>query len=144
MIETMAGTELPIFTSAQLSQSQSKLHESDPGFEFKLKSEQIRLLSGDLINIGTPTGFVDIIKKEFTGLYNMLGITVPRLPPNISISSGKFLISKDLIDDILKIPKFNYRELPTEENSKTAFELQCIPKNHLGNVSGEAGQLDIV
>ncbi|MBP2616435.1 hypothetical protein [Chryseobacterium jejuense] len=102
---------------------------------------------GDLITSGTPTAFVDIIKKEFTGLYNMLGITVPPFTAqHIGYPSGTSQSPDDLIDDyFLKISKVQTTGTTTTEvDTKKAFELPMIPRGtHLGNVTGSVG-IDIV
>ncbi|SDJ21495.1 hypothetical protein [Chryseobacterium jejuense] len=101
-----------------------------------------------IINNGTGvTGFVDVIRKEFTGLYNMLGITVPPFTAQyIGYPAGTNQSAEDLIDDyFLKISKVQTTGTTTTEvDSKKAFELPMIPRGtHLGNVSGELG-IDIV
>lgn len=101
-----------------------------------------------IINNGTGvTGFVDVIRKEFTGLYNMLGITVPPFTAQyIGYPVGNSQSADDLIDDyFLKISKVQTSGTTTTEvDSKKAFELPMIPRGtHLGNVSGELG-IDIV
>lgn len=101
-----------------------------------------------IINNGTGvTGFVNTIRKEFTGLYNMLGITVPPFTAQyIGYPAGTNQSADDLIDDyFLKISKVQTTGTTTTEvDSKKAFELPMIPRGtHLGNVSGEVG-IDIV
>lgn len=101
-----------------------------------------------IINNGTGvTGFVDVIRKEFTGLYNMLGITVPPFTAQyIGYPAGTNQSADDLIDDyFLKISKVQTTGTTTTEvDSKKAFELPMILRGtHLGNVSGELG-IDIV
>lgn len=101
---------------------------------------------GDLITSGTPTAFVDIIKKEFTGLYNMLGITVPQFTAqHIGFPVGNSQLETDLIDDyFLKISKVEVTGGTATEQPKKAFELPMIPRGtHLGNVTGSMG-IDIV
>ncbi|WP_345987538.1 hypothetical protein AAEU33_11290 [Chryseobacterium sp. Chry.R1] len=102
---------------------------------------------GDLITSGTPTGFVDVIKKEFTGLYNMLGISVPPFTAqHIGFPVGNSQLETDLIDDyFLKISKVQTTGTTTTETEpKKAFELPMIPRGtHLGNISGSVG-IDIV
>lgn len=100
-----------------------------------------------IINNGTGvTGFVDVIRKEFTGLYNMLGITVPPFTAQyIGYPVGNSQSVDDLIDDyFLKISKVEVNGGTATEQPKKAFELPMIPRGtHLGNVSGELG-IDIV
>lgn len=101
-----------------------------------------------IINNGTGvTGFVNTIRKEFTGLYNMLGITVPPFTAQyIGYPAGTNQSAEDLIDDyFLKISKVQTTGTTTTEvDSKKAFELPMIPRGtYLGNVSGEVG-IDIV
>ncbi|MBK1897280.1 hypothetical protein [Chryseobacterium paridis] len=102
---------------------------------------------GDLITSATPTGFVDVIKKEFTGLYNMLGITVPPFTAqHIGYPVGNSQLETDLIDDyFLKISKVQTTGTTTTEvEPKKAFELPMIPRGtHLGNATGSIG-IDIV
>ncbi|OCA80498.1 hypothetical protein BBH99_04010 [Chryseobacterium contaminans] len=101
---------------------------------------------GDLITSGTPTTFVDIIKKEFTGLYNMLGIAVPQFTAqHIGFPVGNSQLETDLIDDyFLKISKVEVTGGTATEQPKKAFELPMIPRGtHLGNVTGSVG-IDIV
>lgn len=101
---------------------------------------------GDLITSGTPTAFVDIIKKEFTGLYNMLGIAVPQFTAqHIGFPVGNSQLETDLIDDyFLKISKVEVTGGTATEQPKKAFELPMIPRGtHLGNVTGSMG-IDIV
>ncbi|WP_336958625.1 hypothetical protein [Chryseobacterium contaminans] len=101
---------------------------------------------GDLITSGTPTAFVDIIKKEFTGLYNMLGIAVPQFTAqHIGFPVGNSQLETDLIDDyFLKISKVEVTGGTATEQPKKAFELPMIPRGtHLGNVTGSIG-IDIV
>jgi hypothetical protein len=102
---------------------------------------------GNLIKSTATTGFVDVIRKEFTGLYNMLGITVPPFTAqHIGFPVGNSQAEDDLIDDyFLKISKVQTSGTTTTEvDSKKAFELPMIPRGtHLGNVSGELG-IDIV
>ncbi|REC63589.1 hypothetical protein DRF65_05715 [Chryseobacterium pennae] len=102
---------------------------------------------GDLIKSTATTGFVDVIKKEFTGLYNMLGITVPPFTAqHIGFPVGNSQSADDLIDDyFLKISKVQTTgSTTTEVDSKKAFELPMIPRGtHLGNATGSVG-IDIV
>lgn len=101
---------------------------------------------GDLITSGTPTAFVDIIKKEFTGLYNMLGIAVPQFTAqHIGFPVGNSQLEADLIDDyFLKISKVEVNGGTATEQPKKAFELPMIPRGtHLGNANGSVG-IDIV
>ncbi|MEJ5106117.1 hypothetical protein [Chryseobacterium sp. MYb328] len=102
---------------------------------------------GDLIKSTATTGFVDVIKKEFTGLYNMLGITVPPFTAqHIGFPVGNSQSADDLIDDyFLKISKVQTTGTTTTEvDSKKAFELPMIPRGtHLGNATGSVG-IDIV
>lgn len=101
---------------------------------------------GDLITSGTPTTFVDIIKKEFTGLYNMLGIAVPQFTAqHIGFPVGNSQLEDDLIDDyFLKISKVEVTGGTATEQPKKAFELPMIPRGtHLGNANGSVG-IDIV
>ena len=101
---------------------------------------------GDLITSGTPTAFIDIIKKEFTGLYNMLGISVPQFTAqHIGFPVGNSQLEADLIDDyFLKISKVEVNGGTATEQPKKAFELPMIPRGtHLGNANGSVG-IDIV
>lgn len=100
-----------------------------------------------IINNGTGvTGFVDVIRKEFTGLYNMLGITVPPFTAQyIGYPAGNSQLETDLIDDyFLKISKVEVTGGTATEQPKKAFELPMIPRGtHLGNATGSVG-IDIV
>ncbi|WP_347220137.1 hypothetical protein [Chryseobacterium sp.] len=102
---------------------------------------------GDLIRSTATTGFVDVIRKEFTGLYNMLGITVPPFTAqHIGFPVGNSQSADDLIDDyFLKISKVQTTGTTTTEiDTKKAFELPMIPRGtHLGNAIGSVG-IDIV
>lgn len=101
---------------------------------------------GDLIKSTATTGFVDVIRKEFTGLYNMLGITVPPFTAqHIGFPAGTNQSVDDLIDDyFLKISKVEVTGGTATEQPKKAFELPMIPRGtHLGNVTGSIG-IDIV
>ncbi|UHO39349.1 hypothetical protein H5J24_04345 [Chryseobacterium capnotolerans] len=102
---------------------------------------------GDLVKSTATTGFVDVIRKEFTGLYNMLGITVPPFTAqHIGFPVGNSQSADDLIDDyFLKISKVQTTGTTTTEiDSKKAFELPMIPRGtHLGNATGNVG-IDIV
>ncbi|WP_284460548.1 hypothetical protein [Chryseobacterium sp.] len=101
---------------------------------------------GDLIKSTATTGFVDVIRKEFTGLYNMLGITVPPFTAqHIGFPAGTTQSVDDLIDDyFLKISKVEVTGSTATEQPKKAFELPMIPRGtHLGNVTGSIG-IDIV
>lgn len=101
---------------------------------------------GDLIKSTATTGFVDVIRKEFTGLYNMLGITVPPFTAqHIGFPAGTNQSVDDLIDDyFLKISKVEVTGSTATEQPKKAFELPMIPRGtHLGNVTGSIG-IDIV
>ncbi|GEN68240.1 hypothetical protein [Chryseobacterium rhizosphaerae] len=107
---------------------------------------RLDFFQGDLITSGTPTGFIDIIKKEFTGLYSMLGITAPAFTAqHIGFPAGTTQSVDDLIDDyFLKISKVEVTGSTATEQPKKAFELPMIPRGtHLGNVTGSIG-IDIV
>lgn len=107
---------------------------------------RLDFFQGDLITSGTPTGFIEIIKKEFTGLYNMLGITAPAFTAqHIGYPAGTTQSVDDLIDDyFLKISKVEVTGGTASEQPKKAFELPMIPRGtHLGNVTGSIG-IDIV
>ncbi|AZB10494.1 hypothetical protein EG344_17485 [Chryseobacterium sp. G0162] len=100
-----------------------------------------------IIKDGTGvTGFVDVIRKEFKGLYNMLGITVPQFTAqHIGFPVGNSQLETDLIDDyFLKISKVEVTGGNATEQPKKAFELPMIPRGtHLGNATGSVG-IDIV
>lgn len=95
--------------------------------------------------LGT-TGFVDVIRKEFTALYNMLGISEPTFTAQlIGYPAGTSQSTDDLIDDyFLKISKVDTTGTTPSEEPKKAFELPMIPRGtHLGNATGSIG-IDIV
>ncbi|MCJ7932808.1 MAG: hypothetical protein MUW56_04050 [Chryseobacterium sp.] len=105
--------------------------------------------ANDVINDGTAvTGFVDLIRKDFKALYNMLGITAPTFtaqyigyPGTNSPQPGNTLID----DYFLKVSKTQTNTGTTTEADPTkAFELPMIPRGtHLGNATGSIG-IDIV
>lgn len=105
--------------------------------------------AGDVINDGTTvTGFVDLIRKEFKSLYNMLGVTVPTFtaqyigyPGATNPQPGDTLID----DYFLKVSRTQTSGgTTTETEPAKAFELPMIPRGtHLGNATGTVG-IDIV
>ncbi|CAM2907919.1 hypothetical protein DRF59_05840 [Chryseobacterium flavum] len=105
--------------------------------------------AGDIINDGTTvTGFVDLIRKEFKSLYNMLGVTVPTFtaqyigyPGATNPQPGDTLID----DYFLKVSRTQTSGgTTTETEPAKAFELPMIPRGtHLGNATGTVG-IDIV
>lgn len=105
--------------------------------------------AGDIINDGTTvTGFVDLIRKEFKSLYNMLGVTVPTFTAQyIGYPGANNPQPGDtLIDDyFLKVSRTQTSGgTTTETEPAKAFELPMIPRGtHLGNATGTVG-IDIV
>ncbi|KAA0126300.1 hypothetical protein FY557_18275 [Chryseobacterium sp. SN22] len=103
--------------------------------------------SNNVINGLGVTGFVDVIRKEFTALYNMLGISEPTFTAQfIGFPTGTSQSADDLIDDyFLKISKTQTTgNTTTETEPAKAFELPMIPRGtHLGTVNGSMG-IDIV
>lgn len=93
------------------------------------------------------TGFGDVIRKDFTALYNMLGISEPTFTAqHIGYPAGATQSEGDLIDDyFLKISKVNTTGTTPTEETKKAFELPMIPRGtHLGTMSGGELGIDIV
>ncbi len=104
--------------------------------------------SNDVINGLGSTGFVDVIRKEFTALYNMLGITEPTFTAQFigfPGSSNPQPASKLIDDYFLKVSKTQTTgTTTTEAEPAKAFELPMIPGGtHLGTVNGSVG-IDIV
>ncbi|WP_294226878.1 hypothetical protein [uncultured Chryseobacterium sp.] len=104
--------------------------------------------SNDVINGLGSTGFVDVIRKEFTALYNMLGITEPTFTAQFIGFPGSSnpQPASTLIDDyFLKVSKTQTTgTTTTEAEPAKAFELPMIPGGtHLGTVNGSVG-IDIV
>ncbi len=103
--------------------------------------------SNNVINGLGSTGFVDVIRKEFTALYNMLGISEPTFTAQfIGFPTGTSQSADDLIDDyFLKVSKTQITGTTTTETEPAkAFELPMIPGGtHLGTVNGSIG-IDIV
>lgn len=102
--------------------------------------------SNNVINGLGSTGFVDFIRKEFTALYNMMGIAEPTFTAQyIGYPTGTTQSGNDLIDDyFLKISKVDTTGSTPTEMPKKAFELPMIPRGtHLGTVDGGFG-IDIV
>jgi hypothetical protein len=104
--------------------------------------------SNDVINGLGATGFVDVIRKEFTALYNMLGIAEPTFTAQFIGFPGSSSPqpANTLIDDyFLKVSKTQTTgTTTTEAEPAKAFELPMIPGGtHLGTVDGSIG-IDIV
>ncbi|GEN75987.1 hypothetical protein [Chryseobacterium hagamense] len=104
--------------------------------------------SNDVINGLGSTGFVDVIRKEFTALYNMLGIAEPTFTAQFIGFPGSSSPqpASTLIDDyFLKVSKTQTTgTTTTEAEPAKAFELPMIPVGtHLGTVNGSIG-IDIV
>lgn len=104
--------------------------------------------SNDIINGLGSTGFVDVIRKEFTALYNMLGIAEPTFAAQFIGFPGSSnpQPASTLIDDyFLKVSKTQTTgTTTTEAEPAKAFELPMIPGGtHLGTADGSIG-IDIV
>ncbi len=104
--------------------------------------------TNEVINGLGVTGFVDVIRKEFTALYNMLGITEPSFTAQFIgyPGSNSPQPANTLIDDyFLKVSKTQTTgNTTTEAIPAKAFELPMIPGGtHLGTVNGSIG-IDIV
>ncbi|WP_027387948.1 hypothetical protein [Chryseobacterium gregarium] len=104
--------------------------------------------SDDVINGLGATGFVDVIRKEFTALYSMLGISEPTFTAQFIGFPGSSSPqpANTLIDDyFLKVSKTQTTgTTTTEAEPAKAFELPMIPGGtHLGTVDGSIG-IDIV
>lgn len=104
--------------------------------------------SNDVINGLGSTGFVDVIRKEFTALYNMLGITEPTFTAQFIGFPGSSnpQPASTLIDDyFLKVSKTQTTgTTTTEAEPAKAFELPMIPGGtQLGTADGSIG-IDIV
>ncbi|MEY8760495.1 hypothetical protein [Chryseobacterium tongliaoense] len=103
--------------------------------------------TGTIKGIGT-TGFVDVIRKEFKSLYDMLGIAEPTFTaqylgyPAVGSTENP---DEVLIDDyFFKISQAVNNNGTVTEPANKAYELPMIPRGtHLGTINGQLG-IDIV
>ncbi|EJL75368.1 hypothetical protein PMI13_00515 [Chryseobacterium populi] len=103
--------------------------------------------TGTINGIGA-TGFVDVIRKEFTSLYTMLGIAEPTFTAQYlgyPVSGSTENPDEVLIDDyFFKVSQAVNNNGTVTEPANKAYELPMIPRGtHLGTINGQLG-IDIV
>lgn len=103
--------------------------------------------TGTINGIGT-TGFVDVIRKEFKSLYDMLGIAEPTFTAQyLGYPAAGSTENPDevLIDDyFFKVSQAVNNNGTVTEPADKAYELPMIPRGtHLGTINGQLG-IDIV